>query len=246
MRIWGYIVLVLGIIYLILFMMANSTGAHIKALPFLITLFLIYSGVMLIKSGKGILQTRTSANADTKFVSAFTEQIPMSRDVAKVIEQQCAKNYKIIKYLGVGSLIFFLLFGAIIGILDKNLQESIALTIVFGILGIFTALMTVGAFWLINRVPLKKDLSGTNYLRTKGPIELTPFMGGAILRLADRAFLINGKFAIPELIKINEGTVDYSCHAHVILAAWDRNGEMIFCAPGYNTDSIKPGTSHQK
>lgn len=236
MRVWGYIVFFLGIIFIILFLLANFGGAHIQVLPFLIALFLIFAGVKLIKYRKGILESTATESRTGATEEAATKKMPMSREVANAIKKQIARSWKIILYLVSGYVIVFILIGALIGTFDKKPQEAIALALVFGVLGIFTALMTVLAFWLTNGLPVRKDLREKNYLRTQGPIKVIPFLGGAILQLADRAFLINGRNGMKELSKINAGTVDYSPHGHIILAAWDSKGQIIYRTSGYNIE----------
>lgn len=236
MRIWGYIVFIIGIIFVILFILAKMGGGHMSPLPFIIALFLIAAGIKLIKSGKGILLSKTTPRSLSISEESFTKKMPMSHEISMIIDEQCAKNWKIIRYLAIGYILFFFLLGGILGFVDKKPQEGISLAILFGLLGIFVSLIVVGAFWLISRRPLKKDLQENCYLRTKGPIQMIPFYGSGILRLADRAFLINGNYGIKELSKINEGTVDYTAHAHVILAAWNKTGQQVYCAKDYRID----------
>lgn len=234
MRIWGYIILIVGILFSILFLLANLHGAHIKVLPFVISLLLIFSGLKLVKSGKGILQTESPSMGISKEI--YTEKIPMSHEIASVIKKQSARTWKIIRYLAFGYVIFFFALGALIGFSDKKTHDAIGLAVAFSIPGIMVALITVGAFWLLAARPVRKDLNEKNYLRTKGPIKVIPFLGGAILQLADRAFLINGRNGIKELSTVNEGTIDYSPHSHVIFAAWDKQGHSVYRLEGYNIE----------
>jgi hypothetical protein len=58
-------------------------------------------------------------------------------------------------------------------------------------------------------------------------------MGGMLLRLADRAFLINTRKEAKALETLRQGTVEYSPRGHVIVAAWDSQGRIVYAAPGY-------------
>ena len=90
-----------------------------------------------------------------------------------------------------------------------------------------------GISWLSVQRPARHDLSSATYLRTTGPLGLVYIYGGAILRLADRSFIVNGKEGIPALSSISWGTVDYSPHGHMILSAWNSKGKSVYCLPGY-------------
>ena len=60
-----------------------------------------------------------------------------------------------------------------------------------------------------------------------------PIGGGAVLRLADRSFVIGSFAEIRALSTIDSGTVEYSPRGHMILAAWDVRGTPVYSAPGY-------------
>jgi len=102
------------------------------------------------------------------------------------------------------------------------------------LIGIASALMIYGLSWLTSMKPVRRDLRGTTYLRTTGPVEVVSLGNGAMLRLADRAFLIDQRYGATELGALGWGRVDYSPHGHVILGAWDKDGRSVYCLPGYN------------
>lgn len=229
MRLWGYIILVIGLVFLLLFILANYEEAHIGLLPFIIAGCLVLAGFQLIKSGKGILLQQPQGTIDNN----PTNKMPMTQDIVAAIKQQNASNWKIIWYLGLSYIVFFILVGLLIAILNKKPNDLITLPLLFGALGVFTALMTIGAFWILNRWPMRRDIHENYYLRTKGPIKVIPFLGGAILQLADRAFLISGKNGMKELSNLNAGIVDYTPHGRTILAAGDEKGQSIYRITGY-------------
>ena len=62
-----------------------------------------------------------------------------------------------------------------------------------------------------------------------------------MLRLADRAFLMDGRSGMVELSNVDWGCVDYSPHGHMILGAWDGEGRSVYCLPGYTVASGSRG-----
>jgi hypothetical protein len=150
MRVWGTVLLVLGILFLIMFGFAELGGGHVGVIPIFVSGFLIFMGWNLRKSGKGILQSKPVAERS----DAQTSSSPSQR--------------------------------------------------------------------------------GASYLRTTGPVEVVSLGNGAMLRLADRAFLIDQRYGATELANLGWGRVDYSPHGHVILGAWDRDGRSVYSLPGYN------------
>ena len=79
MRIWGIVLLVLGILFSIMFALADLGGAHIGFVPFFVAGFLILMGWNLRKSGKGILQSKPSAENSGAQTSALSNQSGASR-----------------------------------------------------------------------------------------------------------------------------------------------------------------------
>src|SRR5580700_3206800 len=63
MRIWGTILLVIGTLFVILFVFAELGGAHLGFLPFFVSFLLMFMGRRLRTSGRGILQPRPTATA---------------------------------------------------------------------------------------------------------------------------------------------------------------------------------------
>jgi hypothetical protein len=65
-------------------------------------------------------------------------------------------------------------------------------------------------------------------------VQVAPVLGGATLRLADRAFLMNGNGGMAALSKLGRGRVDYTPHGHLVLGAWDSEGRNVYALPGYH------------
>jgi len=63
MRIWGWVLLILGILFLLMFVFAEFGGGHVGFVPFFVSAFLILMGWNLKKSGGGILQSKPAENA---------------------------------------------------------------------------------------------------------------------------------------------------------------------------------------
>jgi hypothetical protein len=244
MRIFGYVLLVVGILFLVLFAMAQFGGAHLGVLPWLISLALASAGWSLARSGKGLVRaspigSAIAAGPLTAETAAFTVAVPMSPEAAAVIKRQADRSQRAPLYIAGGFFAFFLLLGAVIAMVDHAPGEGGSLFAIFALIGALTGVL-IAAISLISTRPYGRDRNETTFLRTTGPIEVAS-MGfwsvAAILRLADRAFLINLPAERAALSRLNEGTVDYSPHGHVILAVWDSQRRIAYCAPGYKAES---------
>jgi hypothetical protein len=248
MRIWGYVLMVLGILFLVLFGFAELGGAHLGVFPFLIPIFLIAIGSSLRSSGMGILKSKpvaTAGNANVASAAApghagaataefSTVELPLTPEIAALIARQTARANRFLFYVSGGFLVFFIILGAVLAATADNPGEADTLLIALGAVGVASAILIYGISWLTKQKPVRRDLHGTTYLRTTGPIEVVPISSGAMLRLADRAFMMNGRAGMKELSKLSRGTVDYTPHGHVVLAAWDAEGRSVYSLPGYN------------
>ena len=235
MRIAGYVILIASSLFLILFVMAELGGGHVGILPFFISVFLAALGWSFVKSGKAIVQVQVPAGG---IAEPATVEMPMFPGIAMVVAQQNARDWRRVLYVAGGFIVVFAIIGALIDLLNAAPGEGAAMLGAFGGVGVATAVIIAGISWLGMRLPVKRDLRAAHYLRTTGPMQVVaiPFSSGATLRLADRAFLMNGTAVIRALGRISRGTVDYSAHGHVILAAWDSQGRKVYGAPGYNVE----------
>jgi hypothetical protein len=249
MRIWGYILLVIGILFLLLFVLAEMGGAHLGFVPFFVSGLLIFMGLRLRNSGRGILQpkpvtTAGVASAETApgqpAASApefSTVEIPLTPEVAAAIARQNAKTQRYLFYVIGGCLVFFVVLGAVLAAAGESSGNAHLFLAIFGGIGVASAAMIYGISWLTTQRPVRKDLRGATYLRTTGPVSVVYISGGGMLRLADRAFLMNGRNGMAELSNLGWGRVDYSPHGHIILGVWDKDGRCVYCLPGYGGGS---------
>jgi hypothetical protein len=236
-RILGYVLLAAGILFLVLFTFAQFGGAHLGILPWLISLFLVSMGWSFARSGKGLVQP--SAAGPTADAVTYTVALPMSPGAAAVIKRQADRSRRIPLYIGGGCFALFLLVGIALATVDHAAGEGGSLFAIFALTGALTGVLII-VISLIAARPYGRDITATTFLRTTGPIEVeaTGFGGiGAILRLADRAFLINLPGERAAFAGLNDGTVDYSPHGHVILAVWDSQQRIVYSAPGYEIKS---------
>ncbi|HEY6325404.1 MAG TPA: hypothetical protein VIW73_02665 [Candidatus Cybelea sp.] len=240
MRIWGYILLVLGVVFLALFAMAALGGAHLGFLPWFVSLFLVCTGWTFVKSARGLVPT-APAQATTAAVAAAgasaTVEIPMTPPAAEAIARQVNRSRRIPAYIAGGLLLFFIGIGGLLAAVDNTPGEGVQFLAWFSGVGLATGVMIVGITWLSTHA-LARDKRATFILRTTGPMQVAPmpFGGGAVLRLADRSFMMGGPLKeIGALSNIDSGTVEYSPRGHVILAAWDSRGALAYSAPGYAT-----------
>jgi hypothetical protein len=245
MKIWGTVLLVLGLLFLIMFALAEFGGGHIGVIPFFVSAFLILMGWNLRKSGKGILQQKpvehpcggTLPETAQQAVAApefSTVEMPLTPEITAIIKRQSARAQRILMYVVGGFIIFFCGLGVIFGLTDNKRSEGFTFLAIFASIGVASAVLIYGISWLTMLKPVRHDLRGTTYLRTTGPVEVVWIASGAMLRLADRAFLIDRRYGGAELSKLGWGRVDYSPHGHVILGAWDRDEKSVYSLPGYD------------
>jgi hypothetical protein len=249
MRIWGTVVMTLGILFMILFVLAEFGGGHLGFVPFFIAGFLTLLGFRLRKSGRGIVQDKpvtasehsapgaAAAVAPVRPVATAaqfsTVELPLTPDVAAVVQAQGWRTHRFLLYVVAGCLVFFVGIGGVIAEMDNTPGEGRTFLLAMGAIGAITALLIYGISWLSTIKPVRRDLRGTVYLRTTGPVQVVAIGAGGTLRLADRSFMMNGRSGMKQLSVLGWGTVDYTQHGHIILGAWDREGRGVFSLPGY-------------
>ena len=251
MRIWGYVLLIIGIVFLLLFVMAELGGGHVGIVPFFVSGFLILMGWRMRNSGQGLVQSKPAATAQypgaapapgpvqgaAPAAEFSTVEMPLTPDVAAAIAAQNARRQRVLLYVGGGFFVFFILLGIVLSAANVAPGHGPSLLAVFAGIGVATVILMYGISWLTVFKPVRRDLQGTIYLRTTGPVKVVTISSGGMLRLADRAFLIDRRNGMAELMKLGWGRVDYSPHGHVILAAWDSEGRNVYSLPGYTIGS---------
>jgi hypothetical protein len=249
MRIFGNVILIIGILFLLLFALAEFGGGHIGFIPFFVSGFMILMGAQMRRSGKGIVQSNPAAAAEHPAIPAapvagqpaaaaapakvFTVEMPLTPEIAAVIANKSARTRRMLLYVVVGCLVFFGGLGVVIAAYDDTPGEGRMFLLIFGAIGAITALLIYVISWFTTLRPVNRDLRGTIYLRTAGPVQVVAIGAGGSLRLADRAFLMNGRGGMKQLSVLGWGTVDYSPYGHVILGVWDREGRSVYSLPGY-------------
>jgi len=238
MRIWGYVLLTLGIISLIFFGYMWLEGGDVELRALAIAVLFIVTGFQFVRSGGGILEERPSDLTEiadrTSPSRPLTAEVPMSPQVAAVIKKEGARTWRVSQFFCGGMLLLFAGFFGVLWIQNAGKSREtlrVMAPVMFGIVLFIYAIL-----WLTTRMPVLKDMRAASYLRTTGPVEVVRTWNGAILRLPDRAFLVNGRRVIEPLRSLDQGTVDYTPHGHLILAAWDSQGSNVYRAPGYDAD----------
>ncbi len=134
MRSMGYVVLVIGILFAILFGLAELGGAHLGITPIYVTVILIVIGAGLAKSGKGIVQSeagRAAQHASAQTAPApgqpavpagqfSTVELPMTPQVAAIIASQSARSKRILLYIVAALLLLFVGLGVVLAATDKT------------------------------------------------------------------------------------------------------------------------------
>jgi hypothetical protein len=256
MRVWGWVLLAIGLFFLVAFALAQAGGAQLGLLPWIISIFLTISGFNMLRSGRGIVRatpaTTTNAVATmadavatpsgestTSAIAAGTVEVPMSPGAAAAIKLTSRRRIMIPTYLGAGFFVFWVLVGAAFAIFDQTPGEGATFFGTFALIGVATGVLIIGISYLTARGAMT-DATGTTCLRTTGPIQVAPgTIGGPILQLADRAFMIDARTEAPALRALAQGTVEYSPRGHVIVAAWNAEGRNVYTARGYEPG---PGT----
>jgi hypothetical protein len=251
MRIWGNILLIFGILFLVLMVLAEFGGGHLGFVPFFVSGLLIFMGYQMRTSGKGILQSNPAATAEQAGAATIaapglpaahagefsTVELPLTPEVAAVITSQNARTQRLLFYVLGGIAAFMILLGVILDAANVAPGHGTAILALLSGIGVASAILIYAIAWLTTQKPVRRDLRGTTYLRTTGPVQVVRMSSGGMLRLADRAFFMNGRNGMTELSTLGWGRVDYSPHGHVILAAWDNQGRTVYALPGYTVSS---------
>jgi len=247
-RIVGWLMLIVGILFVVLFGLAAMGGGHLGFTPWLVSVFLILSGWRMRNLGKGILPSQPGAansaaagvagavaqgQVATSAQTAGTIEIPLTPEIAACIARQSSRNLRNVRYVAFAFAVLGIGAGIVTYIINRGSDQRWIFLGMFSGIGILSAAMIYGISWLTTQRPVRRDLRGNSYLRTTGPLEIVYVSGGAMLRLADKSFMMNGREGSRELSKLNWGRVDYSPHGHVILGAWSQDGQMVYCLAGY-------------
>jgi len=246
LKIGGWILFVLGILFLLLFAMAAMGGGGMPAIAWIVAGGLALGGWRMKSAARGIAPPApaaaapsgagATAGAPRAAPAGPTVEMPLTPEAAAVIGAARSRSLRVtLVIVGIG-LVFFIGLGVII---DSAMSSSPPSPGAFkalplmAIMAAFFGAMVFGIWLLQNGLPMARDLRSPTYLRTSGPVQLLSMWGGWMVRLADRAFLMKGRTGARELRGVGWAVIDYSPRAHVILAVFDRSGRQVYAAPGY-------------
>ena len=243
MRIFGNVLMVLGILLLVLFIMA-AFGGGMPWSSFFIPILLISIGFRLRTFGRGILQDAPGARSGTASsapaAAASTVELPITPEVIAAIERQIVRAKKMMWWVTFGAVGLFFLLGVIFWLVSDNSGDKRLFLMIFVGAGAASGILISGIQWLFAIRPVQSDLRALSYFRTTGPIQLVYIRNGHMLRLADQAFLLKGRDGVSALKDLAWGTIDHTQHGHLILAAWNREGALAYVAPGYTASQVLP------
>ena len=238
MRAWGYALVALGGVFLVLFVLAELGGGHVGFLPFFVSAVIVLIGVQLARSGTGLVRTALAgATAGVAAVpTQMTQSLPMTPEIVAIVRRQAASTWRILLIVAGGAAGLMALMGGVLALLNAAPGKGAEIFGFLAAVGVVTGATILFVAWLSTGRQLARDTRATTYLRTSGPVQYVSLTtGGAMLRLADRAFLISNAKGITALAGMRSGTVDYTAFAHVILAAWNDDGRPVYEAPGYTS-----------
>jgi len=229
MRILGLVLMIVGIVFELLLILARLGGGKVSPAPFVVSAMIFVVGMRLRSYGKGINQKESLSGMGEATPSPSespTMELPVTPAVTAVIVNRAARSRRIIGIIIVSGLVFFLLLGEGIDLAVsspgglKALPFLTCAGLLFGLI--------VGWIWVFPReLTIRKDLRDSTYLRTSGPVRVVQVYGGWLLRLSDRSFLTEARPA-KALGKLTRATVDYSRHAHMIFEIRNDSGQIVY------------------
>jgi len=234
MKVCGVVLFTLGIIFGILLFLERLGGAHISRTTILIVVLLIGNGWNLKKRAGGLgQQSRLPVPAAPAVAVKVPSTIKLSLSAAQygLLVEALKRTRRVMGAITLGGMSFLLLLGISVDAAGsssatKTLPYLAALSVAWGLI--------TGGIWLfIGERPLRQDLNESILLRTLGPIQLTPMIGGFLLTLADRSLLVNERQLAPVLRNLTWAAVDYSMHSHMVFEVRDRSGRSLYRRSGY-------------
>jgi len=234
MRIFGLCLVIVGIVFEILLLLALLGGGKDLVLGFLVATWLIAMGLKLRTYGKGIRQQKQASatsevGSEAPPPNSPTVELPFTPAISAAFIRQVARWRRITAIIMACGMTFFLVPAAVL-YLAMAPTGSKLLPIVLAATGLFFGLVVGGIHVFQREIPVRRDRRDSTYLRTNGPVEVVSLYGGSLVRLEDRAFLADpppGKV----LRNLIWATVDYSKHSHVIFEIRDQSGHVVYSAP---------------
>ena len=234
MRIYGLVLMIVGLVFEILLLLALLGGGKDLVLGFLVATGVIAMGWKLRTYGKGIRQQEpTSATSEVSPeaspAQAPTVELPVTPAISAAFIRQVSRWRRITAIIMACGMSFFLVPAVGIYLARPSPTSPKLFPIILAATGLFFGLVVGGIHVFQRERPVRRDLHHSTYLRTSGPVQVVSLFGGSLLRLVDRAFLADpspGKV----LRNLTWATVDYSRHAHVIFEIRDQAGHVVYSA----------------
>ena len=226
MRIIGLVIMIVGIVFEILLLLALLGGGKDLVLGFLVGAGVIAMGWQLRTYGKGIRQQEPASATSEVSPEAPpphspTVELPVTPAISAAFIRQVARWRRITAIIIACGMAFFLVPAVGIYLAMSSPTSSKSFPIILAATGLFFGLVVGGIHVFQRERPVRRDLRDSTYLRTSGPVQVVSLFGGSLLRLADRAFLADPPPA-KVLRNLKWATVDYSRHAHVIFEIRDQ------------------------
>lgn len=233
MRTRGYVVCALGLLFLALLALASGGGGSVGLLPYAFATFLLLSGGIMIAKGAPLAPHAAGAGD-------ATQPLPMTPAVAAIIARESDRTWRVVLWIVAGCIAASAVLGGTIGVVSRQPGAWLPIFVAFVVLGAATGFAILLSSWLSSRRLMMRDVRGSTYFRTTGPISVVRLPAGAMLRLADRAFVLSARGGLPELSALTGGTVDYGAQGHLVLGVWDDRGNSVFRLPGYDAQAPMP------
>jgi hypothetical protein len=233
-RIFGLVLMIVGIVLEILLLLALLGGGKDLVLGFLVAAGLIAMGWKLRTHGKGIKQQETASAKSEVGPEAPpplspTVELPLTPAISAAFTSQVVRWRRITAIIIACGVAFFVILAAGMHLAISSSASPKPFAILVSAMSLFFGLIVGGIHVFQRELPVRRDLRDSTYLRTTGPVEVVSVYGGSLLRLADRAFLADSPPA-KVLRNLTWATVDYSRHAHVIFEIRDQSGNVVYSA----------------
>ena len=237
MRKFGYVLFMMGIVVEVLILVITFASADpVSHVSLSYGIYMIIAGWQLMRHARGTAQQRENTVSNGQdYVSLAVHAEDFSRDmpVTSELSELLQKRMRRLQKVRLITMITAALFGAVsvVGI-SLAARAANALIIMPCAAGGGVLLSgIIGATMSFEGMRLRRDSRELTYLRSTGPVKLVKMKFGYILRLADRALFLN--YGQSKLLRnLDWATIDYSRHAKLIFAVWDRGGNLIYRLDG--------------
>ena len=235
MRRLGSVILIGGIVLEVLLVMAMLGGGDsVSRVHLSYGFYLIVLGWQLKKHGSGLKPEKQGPHSISGEVPQEQEspsrEIPLTAEMAELIQRRMQRQQKARRTALPIIFLFSLLLGVAISFAVGPSDARVIMLWSGGIGMLVTGIIGAAMIFGDDR-KLRRDFLEPNYLRTVGPVQIVKSKFGYILRLSDRALFIDGRQA-RSIRHLDWATIDYSRHAKLIFAVWDRSGKLVYQLAG--------------